>query len=338
VNDGDTTGRDADLRAGVRIPRLRGVRRSSPFGANVVADSVRRTDPALADRTRAATSWRREYLTPFRRSTALAVSAPASLRIAEDGLAAVRERGVLVTGDGAEEPVGAWCARAAGDDAPPDGGLGTATVTGSAEPLRRVEVPYRGALLAGTALEQQLDRWVVGGAMEPGFADAVRRAMDHPAWLSLPGHQAVLLGAGAALGPLPWLSRWGADVTAVDVGEPAVWERLRRVAADGAGRLAAPVVGAGTPGAHLAADLAALRALTRAGLAVRGFAITTGSVHVLSSSSAEVELRVSDTLSGYALVGADGRVARRVAPRPPRAFIVWLAREDGEWRIARLSR
>ncbi len=50
-----------------------------------------------------------------------------------------------------------------------------------------------------------------------------------------------MLGAGAEMGPLTALLRWGADVVAVDLPRPAIWQRLVEVANRYGGRLHVPV-------------------------------------------------------------------------------------------------
>ena len=50
-----------------------------------------------------------------------------------------------------------------------------------------------------------------------------------------------MLGAGAEMGPLGPLLRWGATVAAVDLPTPAIWERVLRTAHEAAGRLLVPV-------------------------------------------------------------------------------------------------
>ncbi|MDF9714657.1 hypothetical protein INN71_00210 [Nocardioides sp. ChNu-153] len=257
-----TDGDDPTPIRGVRLGEQDGRRSSTRYGAAVVADSLRGTDPALADEVAAGGDWRREYAGHLARSTALAASADTAVRIARDGLAAAHARAVLVDDAGVEAPLDAWRRTADVAAAP---ALGTTTVEGTGERLGRVEVPYRGAVLSGAVLLRQLDTWVADGVVEPGFAAAIARVEAHPEWLRLPDHQVVLLGAGAAMGPLPSLVRWGADVVAVDVPTPRVWERIAGLARAGAGRVTAPVrepddAGAAVvPGVHVAQDLAALR-------------------------------------------------------------------------------
>ena len=55
------------------------------------------------------------------------------------------------------------------------------------------------------------------GIIEPSVGDAIGQVLDNPDWLRLEGHTVAVLGAGAEMGPLPSLMRWGARVAAVDL-------------------------------------------------------------------------------------------------------------------------
>lgn len=222
----------------------------------------------------------------------------ASVAIAEAGLASARSRLVVVDDDGAERPVADWASAGAEATRP----LRSETVAGSGDRLGRVEVPYRGRVLHGADLEAQLAGWVARGIVEPGFAAAVQQAIDHPEWLAMPGHRVVLVGAGAAMGPLEQLSRWGADVVAVDLPEASVWDRIRATAAAGSGRLTLPVDPAtGTPGAHVSADLAAVRAW------LAGFHTGDATVlatHAYADGAAHVEITVAADVLAVDLLAA----------------------------------
>ena len=69
---------------------------------------------------------------------------------------------------------------------------------------------------------------------------------DHPEWLRLEGRTVAVLGAGAEMGPLVPLLRWGARVAAVDLPRPAIWTRLLGEAHRRAGRLLLPTTGGGS--------------------------------------------------------------------------------------------
>ena len=77
--------------------------------------------------------------------------------------------------------------------------------------------------------------------LEPSAAVAVREVAAHPEWLRLEGRTLAVLGAGAEMGPLGPLLRWGATVAAVDLPTPAIWERVLGTARAAAGRLLVPV-------------------------------------------------------------------------------------------------
>ncbi|MBB5914372.1 hypothetical protein BJY24_003239 [Nocardia transvalensis] len=221
------------------------------FATAVVADAVRRHDADLAQWVETCRDWRRQYRRVFRGMTALAVSAPdASLGIAADGLRSVRTMLHVSAG----RPVGEVDLSAAG---PGGSALATGDVRGEAEPPARLEVPCGGALLSGDRLRRRLADWRREGVLEPGFAAAVERVIDHPEWLALPGFRVVVTGAAAELGPLRPLLHWGADVLAVDLPGRKRWEMVREYARRGAGRLRFPV-SAGRPGADLAGQLPAL--------------------------------------------------------------------------------
>ena len=79
------------------------------------------------------------------------------------------------------------------------------------------------------------------GVLEPSAAEAVREVAAHPEWLRLEGRTVAVLGAGAEMGPLGPLLRWGATVAAVDLPSTEIWERVLDTARSAAGRLLVPV-------------------------------------------------------------------------------------------------
>jgi hypothetical protein len=67
---------------------------------------------------------------------------------------------------------------------------------------------------------------------------------SHPEWLRLEDHTVVVLGAGAEMGPLRALLRWGATVAAVDLPREELWHKVADTARQCAGTVLMPV----TPG------------------------------------------------------------------------------------------
>ena len=241
-----------DAPVGVAFPVVDGRRSTSVTGRAVLSDAVRAVDPALADDVLAVRDWRSGYLDAFAWTTSLAVTrAGAAGTISADGLTSVHRRFVLAGPDG-DRPLDEALDEALADGGQDAADLHTASVTG-AQPFARSElsVPYRGARLAGAALERRLDAWVADGIAEESFAHALRLVAANPEWLDLRDLTVVVLGAGAEMGPLVSLARWGAHVVAVDVPRPELWARLVATVRDSPGRMSVPV---GRPTAPDAAD------------------------------------------------------------------------------------
>ena len=232
---------------GVAFPRGEdGHRSTTALGRAVVADALRAVDPVGARAAEQETSWRSSYLGHLRRAVEAGLGSPEdALTIARDGLASLHARMRVVTG-GEERRLEEWSSP---DHAEVEG----TEVRGSAEPETELSLPYRGERLRGDQVRRRVDAWVADGIAEPSLAEAVDAVLANPAWLRLEDHTVAVLGAGAEMGPLPSLLRWGARVAAVDLGRPAIWERVHRLARDGAGAVVVPRTH-GEPGVDLLAD------------------------------------------------------------------------------------
>ena len=221
-------------------------------GRAVVAAALRPVDPVGATAAEQETAWRSGYVLHFRRLVEAGIATPeAWLSIADAGLDAVRRTLVVTAADGTEQALDSL------SGAPAARSLGTHEVRGEAEPQTELVLPYRGRDLRGAELRAQLDRWVTHGVMEPSAALAVGEVIDHPEWLPLEGRTVGVLGAGAEMGPLPALLRWGATVAAVDLPRDALWQRVRRTARAGAGRLLVPTDASAPEDGAFGADLLA---------------------------------------------------------------------------------
>jgi hypothetical protein len=216
-----------------------GRRGTTELGRGVVADALRAVDPVGASAASQETAWRSRYLVHFRRLVEAGLPTPeAWCSIAEAGLRSARDRMVVASEGGVDLPLDSAL------DSPARRELVSLEVAGSGDALDELVLPYRGAKLRGTELSAQLDDWAVRGVLELSAAEAVKEVAVHPEWLRLEGRTAVVLGAGAEMGPLEPLLRWGATVAAVDLPNPQVWEHVMGIANRGAGRLLVPV-GAG---------------------------------------------------------------------------------------------
>ncbi|HEX2195404.1 MAG TPA: hypothetical protein VHJ76_00640, partial [Actinomycetota bacterium] len=236
--------------------RAHGGRRSSQaVGKAVFAEAAGAADASLAAAIERQKEWRKTYLAPVRKLVeAGARSGKDALRIADDGLAAAH-RNLVFVGPGGEAPL--LDAVAQGSDS-----LDTGTIEGRGERLTDVVVPYRGAELRGDALLRQLDEWAGAGVIERSCAAAVAEAVRNPGWLDLSDLTFVLLGAAAEMGPLEALCGWGADVVAVDLDRPAVWDRILEVASKGSATVRFPQT-RGRAGADLLAQTPEVAAWVR---------------------------------------------------------------------------
>ncbi|HUG83852.1 MAG TPA: hypothetical protein VMM13_04765 [Euzebya sp.] len=227
----------SDQMTGVVFPRTTdGSRSTSTLGRAVVTAALRQVDPTGAAAAERETNWRSGYLSHFRQLTLAGLAdRAAALTVAEQGLAALHDRMRVIDASG--EEVGLDHLLRAGAEATPE----TLTVVGTSPPEEELTVPFRGERLRGDGLRRQLERWAQDGIVEPSFADAIRTVAGNPGWLRLDGRTVVVLGAGAEMGPLPALLRWGATVAGIDLPSPDIWRRVLDTARGGAGTLLAPL-------------------------------------------------------------------------------------------------
>ena len=251
-----TTGSGSD--SGIQFP-------STPDGRRSTTDTARAVFAAAFDATGADASrelreerrWRERYPHYVRQLVERSLERPENaIAIARAGLDATR-RAFQFWRDGQPRTLETAMASPAAE------GFRTATLEGRNRSAPATwEVPYRGQSLSGDALLRQLEQWERAGVMEPSHAEALRLVQRHPEWLDLSDRTLVLLGAASEAGPYPWLMRWRANVAAVDLQRPRVWQRLVDLAATGNGRLLAPVASATPAGedaehlrTHAGADL-----------------------------------------------------------------------------------
>ena len=239
---------------GVVLPAHGESRSSSAFGRDVVVAALGEVDPIGARAAAAETDWRRGYPPHLLRAVEVGLLGPeATGATARAGLAAVHARM-------------RWQPDPQADDRPlaealaPATPLRTRTVQGRGPAETEFSLPFRGRRLRDDQVVAKLDDWVTRGILEPGVRDGVVDVLHHPEWLRLDGWTVAVLGAGAEMGPLRALLRWGADVAAVDLPRPQPWADLTALAHGGAGRLFLPVGPDDRPGADLLHDLGSVAA------------------------------------------------------------------------------
>mgnify|MGYP006876025870 CR=1 FL=1 len=226
-------------------------RSSIKFAKAVLADAVRGFVAALSQSIASARIWHKEYLRALRSLTAVCASAPATAAgIAAEGLESARGL-VRCLVDSVEAPLSAGLWRTGAES------FETATVTGTADAVPELRITVDGVELAGPALKDKLVDWRRRGIVEPSFVTAIERVIDNPKWLTLPGYQVVICGAGNEIAPFEPLTRWGAEVLIIDKADPDLWQRLIDTAKAGAGSVTYPT-GQQGPGADIAAQFPAV--------------------------------------------------------------------------------
>ncbi|WP_370614030.1 hypothetical protein [Mumia sp. Pv 4-285] len=297
----------------IAFPSVDGRRPSTPTVQGILVDAARDVDPDLAVDIEAAAQWRSDYVALVGRVTAASAESPkAALGLAEGGVTSMRARMVAATPT-EDVPLDRWVPEEGAD------GFGTEVVQGTSVPERELTVPYGGSTLRGEALRDQLHRWQVEGIVEQSFVTAVEAVIEHPEWLAVPGRTVVLLGAAAEMSPFGSLASWGADVLAVDVPSPRVWDRIRTLAESGAGTTTYPVSPDGTPGADLVTRTGDVirwvgDAAAHQDLVVGMYAYADGGAHVLVTAAADV---IADRLASS---GRDTAIAYLATPTD--AFVV----------------
>jgi hypothetical protein len=103
-------------------------------------------------------------------------------------------------------------------------------------------VPYKQGVLEGDALRKQLKKWEAYGTIEESAAAAISEVSKKgPEWCDLSNRYFVILGALSAMGPYQQLLDLGANIIALDLDRPGIWERLIQKARDSPGRILFPM-------------------------------------------------------------------------------------------------
>lgn len=197
--------------------------------------------------------------------------------------------------------------------------FGTESVRGTAEPVTELRVPLGGRELAGEELRGQLGAWVDAGIVEPSFAEGIGEVIDHPEWLALPGRRALLVGAGAEMGPLETLLSWGADVLAIDLPRSRAWRYKKGMATRGAGTLTFPVDASGDSGADVVHQPGEVLEWIRR---VRGDDPLVVGMHAYADSGVHVRVSAAMDLLMGELTEEDPETALAWLATPTDAFVV----------------
>jgi hypothetical protein len=220
-------------------------RRSTPTVKKVLAAALAPLDAAAAAQVQAEAQWRSNYPHHFRRWVQRALDKPTdAVRSAQHGLEAAMAS-MRWSSAGQEMPLNGLIDLLQRGSAASDSlAMETRTLRGThgpAEAAHPLSIPYKGKLLTGAALAEQARAWAVRGIIEASAAQALIDCVDNPQWFDLSDRTLVLLGAGSEAGPLRILSRWRANIVAVDLPRPEVWERIGTIADAGNAVVHVPV-------------------------------------------------------------------------------------------------
>jgi len=102
-------------------------------------------------------------------------------------------------------------------------------------------IPYKDRDLTGQEAVDQVNKWVKYGTIEPEAGQAIIDVLQNKKWTDLSDQYFVLLGAGSAMGPLLVLLDLGANVIAIDLNRPGIWERLIGLARKSPGKMIFPL-------------------------------------------------------------------------------------------------
>lgn len=225
------------IELGVLFPRTDlGERSTTATNKAVFTAAAQPINPQLAADIEAEPNWRHNYPQHLRKLVASTLGHTAdAITMAEHGLQALHDQFEFVTEESTFRIYDALNELDRFE-------LHTAVVSGNGSgATQQVVIPHHGELLAGDVLLQKIADWEVRGIIEPSHGDALRRVQAHPEWLDLSDLYIVLLGAGAEMGPFEGLLAWGANVLAVDLDRPAVWEHLIAHARQSKGTLHIPL-------------------------------------------------------------------------------------------------
>ena len=206
---------------------------TSKTGREIIAEALSTVNPSLAQQAIKEKNWRKTYPQYFKalvESGIKTINDP--IKIAELGLNKAHQSFEFYR-DGQKHCFANIMQFA-------NHSLHTFVVKGESTSAPEWYVPYQGQKLQGDALLSQIQTWENNGIVEPSHANALREAIAHPEWFDLSDRTMVLFGAASEAGPLTWLSKWKANIVAVDLPNERVWDRILHTVKSGNSTLYAP--------------------------------------------------------------------------------------------------
>jgi len=219
---------------GLQFPHFENQKPStSRTGRAIIAEALAGVAPQLSQQTLSEKNWRKQYPKYFKALVEYGIQTCQNpIQIAEHGLNKAHSSFEFYR-HGQKHLLKDVMSL----DAQP---LHTVKIQGQSTTVPEWYVPYQGQKLQGQALLEQIQRWEDGGIIEHSHAQALRAAVAHPKWFDLSDRTMVLFGAASEAGPLTWLSKWKANIVAVDLPNARVWNKILETVQQGNATLYAP--------------------------------------------------------------------------------------------------
>ncbi|ALH94067.1 hypothetical protein [Acinetobacter equi] len=206
---------------------------TSQMGKDIIAAALANIDPAISLEIKNEKNWRKQYPKYFKALVKHGIKdSKYTLEIAKNGLTKAHQSFDFYHNQNKHSFSDVMTL--------PHNALHTFKFTGKNDKQPEWYVPYQGKNLQGSELLTQIQIWENLGTIEPSHADALREVIAHPEWLDLSDRTMVLFGAASEAGPLTWLSKWKANIVAVDLQNERVWEKILTTIQNGNATLYAP--------------------------------------------------------------------------------------------------
>ena len=215
------------------------VRSSTPTSKEILAAAIGAVNPELAALVLKEKKWRFGYVKHLINMVEAQCKSPEdALKVATAGLDKAYSMFQFISKDGKTTSSFAD-AMAAKSDAK----FYTGYVKGEVAPSKdkKLEIAYKGRQISGNELKAQVQKWVDYGTIEPSAGEAILKCADNPKWIDLSDKYFVLLGAGSAMGPFEVLMSLGANVIAIDLDRPQIFQRLIDITRKSSGSITFPM-------------------------------------------------------------------------------------------------
>jgi hypothetical protein len=215
----------------------KGGRGSTNVNKAVLEAAVRAVSPEKADKIAKAKGWRFGYVKHLQGMVEEQCKSPdAAIKVAQAGLDKAYEVFEFIDNDGTSVSLKEAMSKKSKEQ------FSTGFIKGVGASSKNIlEVPYKGEILSGQKLKDQIAKWVDYGTIEPSAGEAMTKCVDNPGWLDLSDKYFVLLGAGSAMGPFLVLMALGANVVAIDLDRSGIWKRLISIAKSSSGSITFPM-------------------------------------------------------------------------------------------------